>query len=57
MLEERNAGYGSLYHGYHGQLQTCQGDEPHGQLQDEHGLLAGGDHPDLQAADRDGGAS
>ena len=46
-----NAGYGSLYHGYHGQLQACQGDEPHGQLRDEHGLLPGGDHPDLQAAD------
>ena len=46
-----NAWSGSLYHRDHGQLQAGQGDEP-----DEHGLLPGGDHPDLQAAVCDGAA-
>ena len=27
----------SLYHGYHGPLQACQGDKPQWQLRDEHG--------------------
>ena len=43
-LQSCNAGDGSLYHG---QLQACQRDEPHGQLRDRHDLIpSGGDQPD-----------